>query len=269
MQKKLVANPDLQAWSICSIKDPQNDPQEVFFVPSNVAQANIDKFLGILYKQQFVRKVKRPQVGFCVKDELDKTFQIDDNFLDRARDRFEMHCFQHPDKGPIMKLLGFTSSLFKKFLRKQIKFSLTNPDMCACIVEGAELRYFVYEGEFEGTILNNDAALPRYYWFGFLQKRLTWSLYRNPKTTLSKDEEDQILNVIILREASLTIEQKRANGETITAQREKKIKIGIRAKMEQLRTSTPSLSSLCMQSEQVKSDLLSIDLWLKRCFWMS
>ena len=162
--KKLVANPDLQAWSLCSIKDPQNDPQEVFFVPSNVPQANIDKFFGILYK----------------------TFQIDDDFLDRARDRFEMHCFQHPDKGPIMKLLGFTSSLFKKFLRKQIKFCLNNPDMCACIVEGAELRYFVYGGEFEGTILNNDASLPRYYWFGFLQRRLTWAWFNESKRKKTK-----------------------------------------------------------------------------------
>ena len=61
-------------------------------------------------------------------------------------------------------------------------------------------------------------------------------MYRNPKKTLKRGEENQILNAVMLRKASFTIEEKRANGETIMTQREKRIKRGIRTEMKQLRT---------------------------------
>ena len=67
-------------------------------------------------------------------------------------------------------------------------------------------------------------------------------------------------------EADFIIQKKRANGENLTQEEVKTTRQKVRQAMQQLRTSNSSLSSLCMQSEQVKSDLLSIDLWLKRRF---
>ena len=69
-------------------------------------------------------------------------------------------------------------------------------------------------GDVEGIILNDNKSLPKQYWFGFQQRRLTWKwfAYGNP----SQDEQDQIFNAAVWRKVRLEMALAMAQNANIT-----------------------------------------------------
>ena len=239
---KLYKKRNLQVYSLRNKKEKLRN-QELFYVSSTVPQEEVDEFLRIKYGEDFknlVRKVIFPTDNFCVKDTLHSTVNITESYIQQLVYRFKTHCFQHPQKGPIFELAGFNSESFEEFFREKIEFCINNLKMCACIVEGSELRFFVYGGDVEGIILNTNEPVPRYYWFGFQQRRLTKRWFRDPKTIASHDEQDQIFNAAVLRRGRIDMALAMAENENVTTRRKRRIKQFARQLMEQLRRDNPS-----------------------------
>ena len=237
---KLSKKRNLEVYSLRN-KNKKLRNQELFYVSSTAPQEEVDGFLRIKYGRDFknlVRKVTLPPDNFCVKDTLHSTVNITEFYIQQLVDRFKRHCFQHPQKGPIFKLAGFDSESFEEFFREKIEFCINNLKTCACIVEGSELRFFGYEGDVEGSILNTNVSLPRYYFFGFQQRRLTyrWFAYGNP----SQDEQDQIFNAAVLRQGHIDMALAIAEGENISTRKKRRTKQLARQVIEQLRRDNPS-----------------------------
>ena len=190
--------------------------------------------------KNLVRKVISPPNNFCVKDTLHCTVNIAESDRQQLVDWFKSHCFDHPQKGPIFKSAGFHAESFEEFFREKFELCINNINMCACIIEGSELRFFVYGGDVEGILLNTNKPFPRYYFFGFQQRRLTKMWFRDPKTITSHDEQDQIFNAAVLRQVRLEMALARARGENITTRRKRRIKQLARQFIEQLRRDNPS-----------------------------
>ena len=232
---------------------------------------------GNNYKS-FTRKIEIPKPGFCVKNEVDPSVLSSPK---RYANNLSGHSYSHPDKEHNFLLVGLvTAAMFKKVFQKVIDSCLNDPDRYACIIEGPKWRYFVYGGEFGGTILRNNTSFPRYYCLGLNQRRLTWSWFTDPN--IGQEEQDQIFEAAVSREVNSRISQKSAKGEKITSEQKKRIKQTVRQTMNQWRTSNPSLCKRrgaftlitlhawrglpTPKSEQVKSDLPSTILLLKQCF---
>lgn len=240
--KELNADRKLQVYSPRN-KNKNPKIQELFYVSSTVPQEKIDGFLRIKHGKDFknlVRKVTFPPENFCVKDTLHSTVNITESYIQQLVDRFKTHCFQHRQKGPIFELAGFDSESFEEFFREKVESCINNLKTCACIIEGSELRFFVYEGDVEGIILNTNEPVPRYYWFGFQQRRLTKMWFRDPKTITSHDEQDQIFNAAVLRQVRIDMALAMGQGENITTRRKRRIKQFARLLVEQWRESNPS-----------------------------